>query len=176
MSRRTRTWSGRGRDGSASTPTAGSPTRTSPLPGSGTGSSGWCGVLSGSLRVGRGLATRRVRAGGRGVAELGGLDLRGGRGGDLRGDVVAVDHGEVLRLGLRRHVAVVLPLAIGVEDVRDDLLRLVVAAPAGHRRRGVAAGASHLEVSAASSSAGDSASSATSSVSASAVAASASSA
>src|SRR5690348_188300 len=98
-------------------------TRTSPPPGSGTGSSGSCWVISGSRGVGRGLATRGVRAGGGGVAELGGLHLGGGRGGHLRRDVVAVDDRGVLALGLRRHVAVVLALAVGQEDVVDDLLR-----------------------------------------------------
>src|SRR3954453_11207931 len=102
-------------------------TRTSPLPGSGTGSSGCCGWVSErSLGVARGLATRGVHARGGGVAELGGLHLGGGRGGDLGRDVVAVDDRGVLALGLRRHVAVVLPLAVGEEDVVDDLLRAVL--------------------------------------------------
>src|SRR3954447_338701 len=102
-------------------------TRTSPLPGSGTGSSGCCGKLSErSLGVGCRLATGRVRPGGGGVAELGGLHLGGGRGGHLGRDVVAVDDGEVLRLGLGLDVTVVLPLTVGQEDVVDDLQRLLV--------------------------------------------------
>src|SRR4051795_8527143 len=120
-------------------------TRTSPPPESGTGSSGCCGKLSErSLGVGRGLATGRMRPGRGRVAELGGLHLGGGRGGHLGRDVVAVDEGEVLRLGLRPDVAVVLPLAVGVVDVGDDLLRLLVDLAGGHGRGRVAAGAGGL--------------------------------
>src|SRR5689334_10455997 len=57
-------------------------TRTSPPPGSVTGSSGSCGWVNASrsrtsLRVGRGLSTGGLLACGRGVAQLGGLDLGG---------------------------------------------------------------------------------------------------
>src|SRR3954447_8256827 len=98
-------------------------TRTSPPPLPVTGSSGWCAAVSRcSLRVGRRLAARGALASSGGVADLRGLDL-GGRGrGQLRREVGVVDHREILRSRLRRDVAVVLALAVGIEDVGDDLL------------------------------------------------------
>src|SRR3954454_7816589 len=76
------------------------------------------GVFSGrSLRVGRGLAAGSLVARGRGVPELGGLDLGRGRSRDLRGERRVVNDGQVLRGGLRSDVPVVLALVVGVEHV-----------------------------------------------------------
>src|SRR5918998_2200530 len=124
--------------------------RTSPPPGSVAGSSVVRGVVSDrSLRVGSGLAPGSLEAGGGGVAQLGGLDLGGGRGGHVRGQRRVVDDGGVLCGRLRGDVGVVLTLAIGVVEIGDDLLRLGVDRGVGgvgcsHGRRGVPTGAGGL--------------------------------
>src|SRR4029453_14636640 len=84
-------------------------------------------MLSGLLGVGLGVAAGGVHARRRGVRGLRGVDLCGGRVGELRRERRVVDDRGVLRGGLRVDVAVVLALAVGQEDVLDDLLGVVVA-------------------------------------------------
>src|SRR4051794_28544903 len=129
-------------------------TRTSPPPVPVAGSSVACSWSmdpglsvrpAGSLGVDLGLAARGLGAGGGGVAELSGLHLGGCGVGDIGAQRRVVDDREVLRGRLRGDVGVVLTLAVGVEDVGDDLLGLVETLGAGDDgRAGVTARAGGL--------------------------------